>query len=169
MKSSVSYKNLIVESLIPLLSVIVWVIILRSMLHYPWANSMWINALFLFIWLDILILLSVYPIAVLVKCLLYDRDTILEYDVFNETITYEKKDIKVSFTFSEVKSFVQIHPLLKSSLCTIYEVELTSGCVITVTDLLKVTQDFEENLKITDTYYESVLFRRFYNHQPNDM
>jgi hypothetical protein len=130
---------------------------------------MWINALFLFIWLDILILLSVYPIAVLVKCLLYDRDTILEYDVFNETITYEKKDIKVSFTFSEVKSFVQIHPLLKSSLCTIYEVELTSGCVITVTDLLKVTQDFEENLKITDTYYESVLFRRFYNHQPNDM
>lgn len=139
------------------------------MLHYPWANSMWINALFLFIWLDILILLSVYPIAVLVKCLLYDRDTILEYDVFNETITYEKKDIKVSFTFSEVKSFVQIHPLLKSSLCTIYEVELTSGCVITVTDLLKVTQDFEENLKITDTYYESVLFRRFYNHQPNDM
>ncbi len=123
--------------------------------------------LFLLLMLDIFILLSIYPIAVLIKCLLYDCDTILKYDVFNETITYEKKDIKVSFVFSEVKSFVQIHPILKSSLCTIYEVELTSGCVITVTDLLEVTQEFKKHLKITDTYYESVLFRTFYNHPPD--
>lgn len=163
-----SYKNLIIESLIPLLSVIVWVIVIRSMLHYPWTNSMWINALFLFFWLDILILFSIYPIAVLIKCLLYDHNTILEYDTIHEIINYERNGIKVSFSFLDVKSFVQIHPLLKSSLCTIYEIELSSGCVITVTDLLLVVQEFEKNITITDTYYESILFRRFYNHQPND-
>lgn len=168
MRSSVSYKNLISASVIPLFSVAVWALAIDGVLKYNWSNPIWENMLFLLIVLDILFVISIYPIAILIKCFLYERDTVLEYNETREMIIYERKEIKVSFSFSEVKSFVQIRPLLRSSLGAIYEIELISGHVITITDLLAVSQEFEKHLKITGTYYERILFRTFYNHIPTN-
>ncbi|MBQ4442929.1 MAG: hypothetical protein II899_12645, partial [Bacteroidales bacterium] len=60
----------------------------------------------------------------------------------------------------------RIRPLLRSAIGSIYEIELNSGCVITVTDLLSVMQQIEKHFEIIDTYYECVLFRNFYNVKP---
>lgn len=166
MKATVSYKNLILESIIPLLSVVIWIFVICGISQYNWTNPMWENVFFIFVVLDVLFLLSIYPIAVLIKCILYDHYTFLEYDNNCKIFEYERKDIKVFFSLSEVKSFSLIRPCIRSAVGTIYEVELTSGCVITITDLLEDTQQMVEFLKITNTYYESVLFRTFYNHPP---
>jgi hypothetical protein len=166
MKASVSHKNLILESIIPLSSVVIWILVIYGILQYNWTNPMWENVLFIFVVLDVLFLLSIYPIAVLIKCILYDHDTFLKYDNKRGVFEYERKDIKMFFSLSEVKSFSLIRPCIRSAVGTIYEVELTSGCVIIITDLLADTQQMVEFLKITNTYYESVLFRTFYNHPP---
>ena len=163
MKSSLSYRNLFFEGIIPLLSVVVWIFVIYWILNYHWTNPIWENILFLLIIMDMIFLLSIYPIGVLFKYLLYDYDTLLEYDVCNEKISYERKDIKVNFNLSDIKSFVRVRPLLRSAIGSIYEIKLYSGYVITVTDLLSVMQQLEKHHEKIDTYYECVLFRKFYN------
>lgn len=168
MKSSVSYTNLLFEGFIPLLSLTIWIVVIKWILNYHWTNPIWENIIFLLIIMDMIFLLSIYPVGVLVKFLLYDYDTLLEYDVCNEKINYERKDIKVYFHLSDIKSFVRIRPLLRSAIGSIYEIKLKSGCVITVTDLLSAMQQIEKHFETIDTYYECVLFRKFYNVRPKN-
>lgn len=78
-------------------SLITWIVVIKWILNYHWTNPIWENILFLFIIMDMIFLLSIYPIGVLVKCLLYDYGTLLEYEDSNEKIYYERKDIKVDF------------------------------------------------------------------------
>lgn len=168
MKSSLSYRNLFFEGIIPLLSVVVWIPVIYWILNYQWTNPLWENILFLLLIIDMIFLLSIYPIGVLVKYLLYDYDTLLEYDVCNEKISYNREDIKVDFQLSDIESFVRIRPLLRSAIGSIYEIKLKSGCVITVTDLLSAMQQIEKHFETIDTYYECVLFRKFYNVRPKN-
>lgn len=170
MKYSLSYRNLCFEGIIPLLSsLITWIVVIKWILNYHWTNPIWENILFLFIIMDMIFLLSIYPIGVLVKCLLYDYGTLLEYEDSNEKIYYERKDIKVDFQLSDIKSLVRIRPKLKSAPGFIYEIELYSGYVITVTDLLPVMQQVEKQYgRQIETCYECVLFCQFYNVKPEN-
>ena len=166
MKSSLSYRNLFFEGFIPLLSLTIWIEVIKWILNYHWTNPIWENIIFLLIIVDMIFLLSIYPIGVLVKYLLYDYDTLLEYDVCNEKFNYERKGLQTNFQLSDIKSLARIRPLLRSAIGSIYEIELNSGCVITVTDLLSVMQQIEKHFEIIDTHYECVLFRNFYNVKP---
>lgn len=168
MKSSMSFTNLLSEGFIPLLSLTIWIVVIKWISNYHWTNPIWENILFLLIIVDLIFLLSIYPIGVIVKYLIYDYNTLLEYDVCNEKINYERKDIKVNFHLSDIKSFVRIRPLLRSAIGSIYEIELYSGYIFTVTDLLSVMQQVEKHYEKIDTYYECVLFRKFYNVKPSN-
>lgn len=167
MKSKLSFLSLFFEGVIPVVvSVFAWPSIIGMILHADWITSAWGIILLLLIMGDILFVLSIYPLAVFVKCLVYDYHTFLEFDLSQQVVTYERKGLSVRFSLSEVKSFNRIHPFLRSALGTIYEIELNSGHIITVTDLLAVSRQIEKNFTVTNDYYESVLFRKFYNHQP---
>ena len=169
MKSPISRLGLFFDGIVPLIvSVAVWSFAIVMTIRFDWADSQNRHAWFVIIALYILFLFSIYPLAVFVKFLLYDYHTLIDYDESSNVVSYERKGLKVRFHLSEVKSFVRINPRGKSAMGYLYEIELTSGCVISITDLLAVTRKLEKTLPIDKDLYESVLFRSFYNHPPQN-
>lgn len=117
--------------------------------------------------LNALFLLGIYPLAVFVKCISYDRDTALRYDIAQDTIYYERKDIIVRFSLSEIQSIVMIQSRVLTVWECVYEIKLYSGYVISVTDLIADTKHIIKGVENVESVYENLLFNPFYNKNPH--
>ncbi len=168
MKSKWSQLNIICEGIIPLLCTLIIIpLSIYFIMHIGWLDTVWGNILLVFFMLDILFMFAIYPLAVFVKCISYDRDTVLRYDIAQDTIYYERKDIIVQFSLSEIQSIVIIQSRARSVWECVYEIKLYSGYVISVTDLIADTKYIIKAVENVESVYENLLFNPFYNKNPH--
>jgi len=168
MKSKWSLFNMISEGIIPVLCTLIIIpLSICFIMHIGWLDTVWENILLVFFMLNALFLFGIYPLAVFVKCISYDRDTVLRYDIAQDTIYYERKDIIVRFSLSEIQSIVMIQSRVLTVGECVYEIKLYSGYVVSVTDLIADTKYIIKAVENVESIYENLLFNPFYNKNPH--
>lgn len=162
MKKSLLYCKIAVNLALPLLAAILITYYL-FVYYLPLLDSS--ESLSFLIVSGLIILLSygyltIYPLSLLIKCLIYDCQTVAYYDKESAKFCYYKKGMELEFTLADVESCSKINSIINGIIPSYYEITLISGQIICMTYILSVTNDVKRIIPY-ERYNDFILFVTF--------
>lgn len=162
MKKSLLYSSIAVNLALPLMAAILITYYL-FVYFLPSLDSS--ESLSFLIVSGLIILLSygyltIYPLSLLIKCLIYDYQTVAYYDKESEKFCYYRKGTELEFTLAEVECCSKINSIINGIIPIYYEIALVSGQIICMTYILSVTNDVERIIPY-ERYNDFILFVPF--------